>query len=125
MRIPGDARIARLDAAMLADADRLARRIGHAQARRAPAAEWARISEAIERSVTRRAARAAAKPHATFPPELPVSQRADDIAAAIRAHPVVIVCGETGSGKTTQWPKICPAARPGERALVGQLQPSR
>ena len=43
----------------------------------------------------------------TFPPELPVSQRRDDIAAAIRDHQVVIVAGETGSGKTTQLPKIC------------------
>ena len=42
-----------------------------------------------------------------FPPELPVSQRRDDIAAAIRDHQVVIVAGETGSGKTTQLPKIC------------------
>src|SRR5438105_10600092 len=125
MHKPAEALIARLDDAMLADADRLARRIGHAQARRAPAAEWARISEAIERSVTRRAARAAAKPHVTFPPELPVSQRADDIAAAIRAHPVVIVCGETGSGKTTQLPKICLAAGRGERGEIGHTQPRR
>ena len=43
----------------------------------------------------------------TYPPELPVSQRRDDIAAAIRDHQVVIVAGETGSGKTTQLPKIC------------------
>ena len=43
----------------------------------------------------------------TYPAELPVSQRRDDIAAAIRDHQVVIVAGETGSGKTTQLPKIC------------------
>jgi len=43
----------------------------------------------------------------TYPPQLPVSQRRDDIAAAIRDHQVVIVAGETGSGKTTQLPKIC------------------
>ena len=43
----------------------------------------------------------------TFPPELPVSQRRDDIAAAIRDHQVVVIAGETGSGKTTQLPKIC------------------
>jgi ATP-dependent helicase HrpA len=120
-----EALIARLDDAMLADVPRLARRIGDAQARRAPAAGWARISEAIERSVSRRAARAAAKPHVAYPPELPVSQRADDIAAAIRAHPVVIVCGETGSGKTTQLPKICLAAGRGERGQIGHTQPRR
>ena len=43
----------------------------------------------------------------TYPPELPVSQRRDDIAAAIRDHQVVVLAGETGSGKTTQLPKIC------------------
>ena len=43
----------------------------------------------------------------SYPPELPVSPRRDDIAAAIRDHQVVIVAGETGSGKTTQLPKIC------------------
>ena len=44
---------------------------------------------------------------------------------AIRAHPVVIVCGETGSGKTTQLPKICLAAGRGERGLIGHTQPRR
>ena len=43
----------------------------------------------------------------TYPPELPVSQRREDIAETIRDHQVVIVAGETGSGKTTQLPKIC------------------
>src|SRR6478735_4208771 len=46
-------------------------------------------------------------PVVSYPDELPVSQRRDDIAAAIRDHQVVIVAGETGSGKTTQLPKIC------------------
>src|SRR5947207_561777 len=87
MHKSAEALIARLDDAMLADVPRLARRIEHARTRPAPAAEWARIAEAIERSVSRRAARGAAKPHVTYPPELPVSRRADDIAAAIRAHP--------------------------------------
>src|SRR5437773_2751749 len=125
MHKSAEALIARLDDAMLADVPRLVRRVEHAQARRAPAAEWARVAEAIERSVLRRAARAAAKPRVTYPAELPVSQRADDIAAAIRAHSVVIVCGETGSGKTTQLPKICLAAGRGERGQIGHTQPRR
>ncbi len=54
-----------------------------------------------------------------------MAQRADEIAAAIRAHPVVIVSGETGSGKTTQLPKICLAAGRGERGLIGHTQPRR
>ena len=60
-----------------------------------------------------------------YPPELPVAQRAADIAAAIREHPVVIVCGETGSGKTTQLPKICLELGRGERGLIGHTQPRR
>src|SRR5947199_10578280 len=121
MHKSAEALIARLDDAMLADVLRLARRIEHARTRPAPAAEWARIAEAIERSVSRRAARGAAKPHVTYPPELPVSRRADDIAAASRAHPVVIVCGETASGQTTPLPKIRLAA--GRDARVHSDQP--
>ena len=63
----------------------------------------------------RAAARRAGGPpcrRSPIPPELPVSQRRDDIAAAIRDHQVVIVAGETGSGKTTQLPEDLPRARP-------------
>jgi ATP-dependent helicase HrpA len=67
----------------------------------------------------------------SFPPELPISQRHDDIAAAIRDHQVVVVAGETGSGKTTQLPKIClelgrgAGGEGGRRGLVGHTQPRR
>ncbi len=68
----------------------------------------------------------------TYPPDLPVSQRRDDIAEAIRDHQVVIVAGETGSGKTTQLPKICLELGRGRRAegartggLIGHTQPRR
>src|SRR5438874_1840803 len=67
----------------------------------------------------------AAIPRPSFPPELPVSERRDDIAEAIRAHPVVIVRGETGSGKTTQLPKICLELGRGARGLIGHTQPRR
>ena len=60
-----------------------------------------------------------------FPPDLPVSARRDDIAQAIRDHQVVIVAGETGSGKTTQLPKICLALGRGEKAVIGHTQPRR
>ncbi|HSV19725.1 MAG TPA: ATP-dependent RNA helicase HrpA [Casimicrobiaceae bacterium] len=116
---------ARLDEATLADARKLRRRIDVAMHRRAGEAEWARLKSEVERAVERRQARAAAKPAIDYPPELPVSQRADEIAAAIRAHPVIIVSGETGSGKTTQLPKICLAAGRGERGLIGHTQPRR
>ena len=75
--------------------------------------------------------RAVANPVPTivFPEELPVSARREEIGAAIRAHQVVIVCGETGSGKTTQLPKICLALGRGRGAggtgLIGHTQPRR
>ena len=61
----------------------------------------------------------------SYPAELPVSQRRDDIAAAIRDHQVVIVAGETGSGKTTQLPKICLELGRGKGKLIGHTQPRR
>ncbi|MCU0938917.1 MAG: ATP-dependent RNA helicase HrpA, partial [Burkholderiaceae bacterium] len=73
-----------------------------------------------------RAARPAKQlPPITFPEELPVSGRRDEIARAISAHPVVIVSGETGSGKTTQLPKICLALGRGQHKLIGHTQPRR
>jgi ATP-dependent helicase HrpA len=68
-------------------------------------------------------------PPITYPESLPVSARRDEIARAIREHPVVIVCGETGSGKTTQLPKIClelgRGRGAGGRGLIGHTQPRR
>jgi ATP-dependent helicase HrpA len=71
------------------------------------------------------ARRAALVPKLTYPDELPVSQRRDDIAAAIRDHQVVIVAGETGSGKTTQIPKICLELGRGVHGMIGHTQPRR
>ena len=110
---------------MALDEKRLAAEIHRARKRHAAAGEWSRIEADVERSVARRRARAAGKPRVEYPPELPIAQRAGEIAAAIRNHPVVIVAGETGSGKTTQLPKICLAAGRGERGLIGHTQPRR
>jgi ATP-dependent helicase HrpA len=71
------------------------------------------------------AARAARLPRPEFPDELPVNAKRDDIAAAIRDHPVVIVCGETGSGKTTQLPKLLLDLGIGAAGLIGHTQPRR
>ncbi len=64
-------------------------------------------------------------PELHYPEQLPVVARKDDIAAAIRDHQVVIVAGETGSGKTTQLPKICLEVGRGRDGLVGHTQPRR
>jgi ATP-dependent helicase HrpA len=72
-----------------------------------------------------RARRRASLPAITYPPELPVSQRRDEIAAAVRDHQVVVVAGETGSGKTTQLPKICLELGRGVDGMIGHTQPRR
>jgi ATP-dependent helicase HrpA len=64
-------------------------------------------------------------PPIVYPEELPVSGRRDEIAAALRDHQVVIVSGETGSGKTTQLPKICLELGRGQTGLIGHTQPRR
>ena len=83
----------------------------------------------IERQVVTAEARVARRratvPPLRFPPELPVSDRVDDLAAAIAAHQVVIVAGETGSGKSTQLPKICLQIGRGVRGMIGHTQPRR
>ena len=63
--------------------------------------------------------------HIEFPESLPINQRRDEIAELIRDHQVVIVAGETGSGKTTQLPKICLSLGLGENGLIGHTQPRR
>lgn len=70
-------------------------------------------------------ARRSSVPAITYPEQLPVSSRRKDIADAIAHHQVVIVAGETGSGKTTQLPKICLELGRGVNAMIGHTQPRR
>ncbi len=83
------------------------------------------LTEAIDASVARRQSREASLPSPDYPDELPIAQRRAEIEAAIAAHQVVIVCGETGSGKTTQLPKICLGMGRGAAGLIGHTQPRR
>ena len=76
-------------------------------------------------SIAARAARAASKPAISYPEELPISANREEIRRAIEQHPVVILCGETGSGKTTQLPKICLEAGRGVAGIIGHTQPRR
>lgn len=78
-----------------------------------------------EQQEARRAARAATVPPITYPADLPVVDRRDDIAEAIRDHQVVVIAGETGSGKTTQIPKICLELGRGLDGVIGHTQPRR
>ncbi|MCW8327929.1 ATP-dependent RNA helicase HrpA [Photobacterium sp. SDRW27] len=69
--------------------------------------------------------RSTQRPTITYPEQLPVSQKKDDIAEAIKNNQVVIVAGETGSGKTTQLPKICMELGLGTKGMIGHTQPRR
>ncbi|MGA9692338.1 MAG: ATP-dependent RNA helicase HrpA, partial [Pseudonocardiaceae bacterium] len=71
------------------------------------------------------ARRAAAVPQIRYPQALPISQHTGEISAAIRDHQVVVIAGETGSGKTTQIPKICLELGRGVRGIIGHTQPRR
>ena len=79
----------------------------------------------IARSAARRRARVAAKPPIRLDESLPISARGEDIVKLIREHQVVVIAGETGSGKTTQLPKLCLAAGRGEAGMIGCTQPRR
>jgi ATP-dependent helicase HrpA len=83
----------------------------------------------LERQLTEAQARVqrrrASVPAVSYPPQLPVSARHDDLLAAIRDHQVVVVAGETGSGKTTQLPKICLELGRGVRGAIAHTQPRR
>ncbi|MEU3993585.1 ATP-dependent RNA helicase HrpA [Streptomyces platensis] len=118
----------RLPELMLRDQQRLGRRLDGARRIRKPEARAAVLSEisgGIDEAELRVEQRRAAVPEITYPEELPVSQKKDEILAAIRDHQVVIVAGETGSGKTTQIPKICLELGRGIRGLIGHTQPRR
>ncbi|MFF2074923.1 ATP-dependent RNA helicase HrpA [Kitasatospora sp. NPDC058162] len=119
---------ARLPELTLRDEVRIGRRLEGARRVRKPEARQqiaAEIAAEIDRAALLVEQRRAAVPKITYPAELPVSQKKDDILAAIRDHQVVIVAGETGSGKTTQIPKICLELGRGVRGLVGHTQPRR
>jgi ATP-dependent helicase HrpA len=119
---------ARLAQLSLRDAHRLGRRLEGARKIHKPEARsavFAEIEAEVARGEVRMAERRARVPAITYPEQLPVSQKKDVIAEAIRDHQVVIVAGETGSGKTTQIPKICMELGRGVRGMIGHTQPRR
>ncbi|WP_374108933.1 ATP-dependent RNA helicase HrpA [Pseudonocardia sp. ICBG1293] len=111
----------RLDGLGPARAGRLRGRLDRARDGRAQQ----RVAEAVDAAENRIARRRAALPTISYPATLPVSARREEIADAIRDHQVVIVAGETGSGKTTQLPKICLELGRGVHGMIGHTQPRR
>ena len=120
--------LARLPEVMLLDQHRLRRRIDGARRitdRQRQQATLGRIAADLDTASVRLTRRRDTVPTISYPAELPVSQRRDEILAAIDTHQVVIVAGETGSGKTTQLPKICLELGRGVRGMIGHTQPRR
>ncbi|MFH9735496.1 ATP-dependent RNA helicase HrpA [Streptomyces sp. NPDC017260] len=118
----------RLAELSLRDSHRLGRRLEGARKIRKPearAAVLAEIEAEVAKAERRIGERRARVPAVSYPEQLPVSQKKDVIAEAIRDHQVVIVAGETGSGKTTQIPKICVELGRGVRGMIGHTQPRR
>ncbi|WP_111412426.1 ATP-dependent RNA helicase HrpA [Billgrantia lactosivorans] len=114
---------------MLRDREALARRL-NSLARRLREGKpvdrgLAEAARGIERSAALAARRMARPVTLNYPPALPVAERRDEILAALREHQVVVVAGETGSGKTTQLPKLCLELGLGRRGLIGHTQPRR
>jgi ATP-dependent helicase HrpA len=107
------------------DAYRLRRRLDGARRARDTQSVVDQLAADFDAAELRVQLRRESVPTLKYPAELPVSQRKDDIAAAIRDNQVVIVAGETGSGKTTQLPKICLELGRGVRGQIGHTQPRR
>jgi ATP-dependent helicase HrpA len=110
------------------DAHRLARRLDGT--RRIPddgkrAGTLERIAADVEKAEQRLERRRASVPAVSYPSELPISARVDDIKAALESHQVVVVAGETGSGKTTQLPKMALELGRGVTGTIGHTQPRR
>jgi ATP-dependent helicase HrpA len=109
---------ARLAGLTLRDEERLERRLRRG-------GDPARLEAELASAEQRIARRRALVPAITYPAQLPVSERKDEILAAIREHQVVVVAGETGSGKTTQLPKIALELGRGVRGGIAHTQPRR
>src|SRR5690349_9681188 len=120
--------VARLDGLTAYDREQLGKRLERVrttkEARKREQALHG-VLGAIEQAERRVEVRRNAVPEITYPEELPVSQLKDEIAAAIRDNQVVVVAGETGSGKTTQIPKICLELGRGIHGMIGHTQPRR
>lgn len=110
---------------MLVDQPRFRKRLKKLRAHHDASSALARLGSAIDASKDRRRTRANGLPEPRFPDDLPVSRRRAEIAELIEQNQVCIVCGDTGSGKTTQIPKICMSLGRGVAGFIGHTQPRR
>src|SRR4051812_32953083 len=115
----------RLGHTMLTDRRTLRRRLRGLEAGRGSKGAIAAVTAEVDRAVKRFEERRARVPKTSSPEELPVSGRREEIAKLIADNQVVVLCGETGSGKTTQLPKICLDLGRGVGGMIGHTQPRR
>jgi len=116
---------AAIDGAMSRDRGRLLGMLSRLRGKPTDAGVAAAFEQALQASVQRRQARAQNLPAITLDDSLPIAREAERITALIRDHQVVVIAGETGSGKTTQLPKLCLAAGRGVAGMIGCTQPRR
>lgn len=118
-----------LSEVLLRDAHRLGKRLAGLERRQRQGKPVDRGIHEVQRDIARSRTRVEARRQRpltlAYPEALPVSQRREDIIEALRDHQVVVVAGETGSGKTTQLPKLCLELGLGRRGLIGHTQPRR
>lgn len=115
----------RVDGCLRVDQFRLRRSVRHLAGKTIEDEALQKFLSRIDRSALKRQERLENLPKPSYPSDLPVVEQREKILEAIRQHPVVILCGETGSGKTTQLPKICLEAGRGVDGLIGHTQPRR
>ena len=113
-----------LDHAMIADRHRLRRQL-HDLRKRPDEARLAQWVEKVQASCAQVAARAASVPRIRYDDSLPIAAKRDEIKKALEANQVLVIAGETGSGKTTQLPKICLELGRGQHGLIAHTQPRR
>lgn len=116
---------ARITAALSQDQHRLRSALARLRKGGSTAEALQALEQRIESSCEQVKARRASIPAIHYPDSLPVSKRRDDILRAIQSHQVIILAGDTGSGKTTQLPKLCLELGLGSRGLIGHTQPRR
>jgi len=87
--------------------------------------QWLQWQQQVEQSKQAAADRGASIPRLTYDPELPITKHRDEIIGLIKSRQTLVLCGETGSGKSTQLPKLCLEAGQGKYGIIGHTQPRR
>ncbi len=119
-----DTLLKNLDQALFADRHRLRRQL-HELRKQPDEAKLAQWLERFQASVAKVEARRQSVPRIRYDDSLPIAAKRDEIKAALEKHQVLVIAGETGSGKTTQLPKICLEIGRGVHGLIGHTQPRR